>query len=99
MEPSRKTQEEENSLLLTTTTNKYNTQLEADRLLTKNFKNANVARRSPTRSDVPIIKTHFSTYAGALTKSLPPTPENYPMLTSTPFGIQRPYTISFSSNR
>ena len=49
VEPTRKTQEEGKYLLLTTTASKYNTQLEADRLLTKHFKNENVACRLPTR--------------------------------------------------
>ena len=99
LEPTRKTQEDGKYLLLTTTANKYNAQLEADRLLSKHFTNANVARRSPTRRNVPIVQNHFSTYADALAKSPPPTQENYPMLTSPPLSIQRPYTISFSNNR
>ena len=69
-------------LLLTTTTNKYNAQLEVNRLLTKHFNNINVARRSPIRRSVPIVKNHFSTYVEALVKSPPPTPENHPMITS-----------------
>ena len=98
LEPIRKTQEEGKYLLLTATTNKYNAQLEADRLLSKNITNANIDRRSPTRRNVPIIKNHFSTYAEALVKSPPPTSDNDPMLIFPPFSIQRPYTISFSSN-
>ena len=98
LEPTRKTQEEGKYLLLTTTANKYNVQLEADRLLSKHFTNTNVARRSPTRRNVPIIKNQCSTYAEALVKSPAPMPDNYPMLTSPLFSIQRPYTISFSSN-
>ena len=62
LEPTRKTQEEGKYLLLTATTNKYNAQLEVDILLTKHLKNANVARRSPTRSNNLIIINHFSTY-------------------------------------
>ena len=99
MELTRKTQEEGKYLLLTTTTTQYNAQLEVDRLLTKHLSNENVAHRSPTRRNVPIVKNHFSTYAKALAKSPPPTLENYSMLTSLPFSVQRPYTISFSSNR
>ena len=99
LEPTRKTQEEDKYLLLTTTANKYNTQLEADRLLTKHFKNSNVARRSPTRSNNSIINNHFSTYAEVLSKSQPPTQANYPLLPSPPFSIQHLYSISFSSNR
>ena len=99
VEPIRKTQEEGKYLLLTTTASKYNTQLEADRLLTNHFKNENVACRLPTRRNNPIINNHFSTYAEALSKSQPPTPANYPLLTSHPFSIQRPYSILFSSNR
>ena len=38
LEPTRKTQEERKYLLLTTTANKYNAQLEVDRLLTKHLK-------------------------------------------------------------
>ena len=45
LEQTRKTQEEGKYLLLTTTASKYNAHLEADRLLTKHFKNTNVARR------------------------------------------------------
>ena len=93
VEPTRKTQEEGKYLLLTTTASKYNTQLEADRLLTKHFKNENVACRLPTRRNNPIINNHFSTYAEALSKTQPPTPANYPLLTSPPFSIQRPYSI------
>ena len=99
LEPTRKTQEEGKYLLLTATTNKYNAQLEVDILLTKHLKNANVARRSPTRSNNSNINNHFSTYAEALSKSQPPTPVNYPLLPSPPFSIQLLYSISFSSNR
>ena len=99
LEPTRKTKEEGKYLLITTTANKYNAQLEADRLLAKHFKNANVARSSPTRRNNPIINNHFSTYAEALSQSQTPTPDNYPLLTSPPFNTQRPYSISFSSNR
>ena len=99
LEPTRKTQEEGKYISLATTANKYNTQLEADRLLTKHFNNANVAHRSPTRRNVPIFNNNLSTYAAVLAKSPPPTPDNYPMLTFSPFTIQRLYTISFSSNR
>ena len=59
----------------------------------------NVARRSPTRQNNPIINNHFSIYVEALSQSQPPTPENYPLLTSPPFKIQRPYSISFSNHR
>ena len=84
---------------MTTAANTYNAQLNADRLLTKHFNNTNVARRSPSRRNVPIVNTHFSTYTAALAKSLPSTQDNYPMLTSPPpFTIQRSHTISFSSN-
>ena len=99
LEPTRKSQEDGKYLLLTTTANKYNAQLEADILLSKHFTNANVACRYSTRRNVPIVQNHFSTYADALAKSPPPTQENYPMLTSPPLSIQRPYTISFSNNR
>ena len=99
LEPTRKTHEERKYLLLTTTANKYNVHLKADRLLSKHFTNANVARRSPTRRNVPITKNHFSTYAEALSKPPTTTPDNYPMLTSPPFSIQHPYIISSSSNR
>ena len=99
LEPTRKTQEEGNYQLLTTTANKYNAQLEADRLLTKHFKNANVARRSSTRQNISIINNHFSTYLDALSQSQPPTPTNYPLLISSPFKIQCPYSISLSNNR
>ena len=99
LEPTRKTKEEGKYLLITTTTNKYNAQLEADRLLAKHFKNANVARSSPTRRNNPIINNHFSTYAEALSQSQTPTPDNYPLLTSTPLNTQRPYSISFSNHR
>ena len=84
LEPTRKTQEEGKYLLLTTTVNEYNVQLEADRLLTKHFNNVNVACRSPTRRNVPIVQNNFSTYADALAKSPLSTPENYPMLTPPP---------------
>ena len=99
LEPIRKTQEEGKYLLLTPTTNKYNAQLETYILLTTHFTNANVARRSPTRRSGLIVKNYFLTYVEAFAKSPPPTPENYPMLTSPPFSIQCPYIISFSSNR
>ena len=79
LEPTRKTQKEGKYLLLTTTANIYNAQLEEDRLITNHFKNANVARRSPTRRNKPIINNNFSTYAEALSKSQPPTPSNYPL--------------------
>ena len=99
LEPTRKTKEEGKYLLITTTANKYNAQLEADRLLTKHFKNANVARRSPTRSNNPIINNHLLTYAEVLSQTQIPTPDNYPLLKSPPFNTQRPFSISFSSHR
>ena len=93
MKSTRKTQEKGKYLLLATTANEYNSQLEADRLLTKYFNNVNVARRFPTRRHVSIAKHYFSTYVEALTKLPSPTPENCPMLTSPPFSIQRPYIV------
>ena len=84
---------------MTTTENKYKVQLEADRLLTNHFNNENVAHRSPTRRNVPIIDNNFSTYADALVKSWSLTSTNYPLLTSPPISIQRPWSISFFSNR
>ena len=98
MEPTRKSESEGKYLLVTTKSNLYCAQQEADTLLEKFYKKANI--RQPNwntrKTQKTIVHNHFSIYATALQKKNPTTTTT-PTRSNTP-SYYRPVTIPFNTN-